>query len=324
MRRILRAILIILIAFVAIKNSTIGWRFWSKSFTLTEGENVQLAEQLKRHVYKLAHEIGDRSVYEYKKLEETAEYITEMFRSFGYDVEFQDYSILNKTFKNIIVTKIGARKPEEIIIVGAHYDTCFNPGADDNGSAVAGLLEFARFVSDKETNCSIKFIAFVNEEPPFYMTDLMGSRVYVKDAKARGEKIKAALILEMIGYYSDKPNSQRYPPLLGMFYPNKGNFITIVGNLRSRWLIKEIVSSFKEKAEFPIESIVASVFTPGADLSDHWSFWKEGYPAVMITDTSFYRNPNYHSPSDTYETLDYESMAEVVKGLSAVLVGLAE
>ena len=288
-----------------------------------EIENYRLAKILKSHVYKLAHQIGERSVYKYEKLEEAAGYITEQFGSFGYNVEFQKYTLLGKTVKNIIATKVGSKIPEEVIIVAAHYDSCFNPGADDNASAVAGLIELAKTTSDKKTNSTIKFIAFVNEEPPFFKTERMGSRVYAKEAKAKGENIKAVLILEMIGYYSNKPNSQRYPPLFGLFYPNKGNFIAIVGNFQSRWLVKKVMTDFKKQTKFPIESVATFGFVPGVDFSDHWSFWQEGYPAVMITDTGFYRNPHYHSSCDTYEKLDYESMAEVVKGLSAVIIELA-
>lgn len=287
-------------------------------------QNNGLAKILESHVYKLAQEIGDRSVFKIEKLDQAAEYITQTLRSFGYNVEFQSYTLFNETVKNIIATKIGVRRPDEIIIVAAHYDTCFNPGADDNASAVAALIEIARDISDKQTNCSIKFIAFVNEEPPFFKTKDMGSRVYTKEARAKGENIQAAVILETIGYYSDKTNSQRYPPLFGLFYPNKGNFIGIIGDFHSRWLVKKVVSSFKRQTQFPVESVVAFSFVAGVDFSDHWSFWQEGYPAVMVTDTAFYRNPNYHSSSDTYETLNYESMAEVVRGLSGALIELAK
>ena len=320
----MRLIIFVIIAFIVLKSSTFGWRFWSKSFIDIKEENAQSVERLKRHVYKLADEIGGRSVYEYEQLGMTVRYITDTFRSFGYNVEFQDYSVLDKTVKNIIATKNGIERPEEIVIVGAHYDTCFNPGADDNGSAVAGLLELARFISDKQTSRSIKFIAFVNEEPPFFKTELMGSRIYTKAAKAKGEEIKAALILESIGYYSDRPFSQRYPLLFGLFYPNKGNFIAIVGNFTSRRLAKEVVSNFKYRTQFPIESVVTFNFVPGVDFSDNWSFWKEAYPAVMITDTAFYRNPNYHTSTDLPQTLDYQSLSEVVNGLSHVLLRLGE
>jgi len=321
-KRILGLIILFLIAFGVIRISTFGWRFWRKLDLSAEKENLQLVEKLKRHVYKLAHEIGDRSIFRYEKLIDAERYITEQFQSFGYKVEFQEYTLYNKPVKNIIVTKIGRQRPEEIIILGAHYDTCGNPGADDNASAVAGLLEIARFISDKQTNSSLKFIAFVNEEPPFFKTENMGSRVYIRAAKESREDIKATLILEMIGYYTDKLYSQRYPPIFGMFHPNRGNFIAVVGNFPSRWLVKEVISNFKKETQFPIRSVITFSSIAGVDFSDHWSFWQEGYPAVMITDTSFYRNLNYHTSSDTYETLNYENMAEVVKGLSAALIEL--
>lgn len=323
MKHILRLIIFAVIAFIVLKSSTIGWRFSSK-LMIDFSKNIQLAEKLKSHIYKLSHEIGCRSMFEYKNMERTAEYITEQLTSFGYNVTFQEYVTSGKKAKNIIATKIGTQKPEEIVIVGAHYDTCFNPGADDNASAVAGLLELARIMSAETALRTIKFIAFVNEEPPFFKTENMGSRVYTRAVKKKAENIKAVLILEMIGYYSDKPFSQLYPPFFGPFYPNKGNFVGIVGNFSSRWLIKKAASSFKRQTPFPVESVTTFAFIPGVDFSDHWSFWKEGYPAIMITDTAFYRNPNYHSDTDTYEKLDYESMAEVIKGLKAVIIDLVK
>lgn len=290
----------------------------------TGKKDTELVKKLKYHVCKLASEIGDRSVFEYQKLKETEKYITKELSSYGYDVKYQEYKVSSKTAKNIIATKVGEKKQKEIVVVGAHYDSCFSPGADDNASAVAGLLELARFMSDKQTECGIKFIAFVNEEPPFFKTEQMGSRVYTRGAKARGEEIKAAIVLEMIGYYSNQPLSQRYPPFLGPFYPDKGNFIGVIGNLPSRWLVERVVSSFKKESRFLIESLATVSMVPGVDFSDNWSFWEEDYPAVMITDTAFYRNSNYHTKEDTCETLDYESMAEVVKGLRRVLLDLAD
>lgn len=247
--------------------SSFGWSFWNRPFMNTEKGDVQLAEKLKYHVYKLSHEIGDRSVFEYEKLKQAEAYITEQFTSFGYKIEFQSYNLYDKTVRNIIAVKKGITKPEEIIILGAHYDTCFNPGADDNASGVSVLLELGRALYSIPTNRSIKFIAFVNEEPPFFKTESMGSMVYVREARKKKEDIKASLILESVGYYTANPNSQHYPPLFGLFYPNKGNFITIVGNFSSRWLVKKVVSSFKEKTAFPIESVITFGFVPGVDFS---------------------------------------------------------
>ncbi|MEA3490143.1 MAG: M28 family peptidase [Candidatus Omnitrophota bacterium] len=323
MIRILRLVIIGLFAFVVLKTSTFGWRFWGENYMPAGVEKTELTERLRSHVYELAHEIGDRSVFRYEKLREASEYITGQFESFGYRVEFQVYEVSDREVKNIIVTVPGIRHPEEMIVIGAHYDTCFNPGADDNASAVAGLLELARFARGTQFERSVRFVAFVNEEPPFFKTENMGSRVYARSARAEGEKIKAAVILESIGYYSDEPNSQRYPPVFGMFYPNKANFIGVVGNFSSRPLVKKVVKEFRSGTSFPIESVVSFTFITGVDFSDNWSFWKEGYSAVMITDTAFYRNPFYHSNADTHEKLDYESMTEVLKGLQAVLEGLA-
>ena len=284
---------------------------------------LMTSANLKQHIVMLSHNIGDRNIFAYEKLTKAADYITDQFEKYGYKVEFQTYEVDGKPVKNIIATKLGTKKPKEQIIVGAHYDTCANPGADDNASAVAGLLELSRLMAGQPTDRTIKFIAFVNEEPPFFKTKDMGSLVYAKQAKANGDNIKAVIILEMIGYYSNEPDSQKYPPFFGMFYPDKGNFIAVVGNFASKPLVQKITKSFKQSSSFPIESIATFAFIPGIDWSDHWSFWQQGYPAVMITDTGFYRNPNYHKQSDTYETLNYKSMAEVVAGLQAIMLYLA-
>jgi len=285
---------------------------------------MTLAESLKKHVYKLSHEIGERNIYKYDKLNEAAEYIMEELRSFGYVADLQAYSARGKIFRNIIATKNGERNSDEIIILGAHYDTKGNPGADDNASAVAGLLETARAFSNKVSGRTIKFIAFVNEEPPFFKKKTMGSRVYAKAARGKADNIIGALILEMIGYFSNEPGSQHVPPGFSFFYPNKGNFIGFAGNLKSKRLVRDTAAYFRRGTSLPVEWVVAPSILIGIDFSDNWSFWKERYPAVMITDTAFYRNPNYHKISDTYETLDYESMSEVVKGLTAALDKLAD
>lgn len=316
-------VILFIAAFVVVKVSTLGWKFSGKKFVVPPRGNEELARDLKSYVYKLSHDIGDRSVFKYDKLKEAEYFVAQTLGSFGYQVRFQNYMVKGRTVTNIIATRQGQVRPGEVIIVGAHYDTCFNPGADDNASAVAGLLELARFFADKNPARTVKFIAFVNEEPPFYHTPEMGSRFYTINARSSGEDIKAALILEMIGYYDNEYFSQRYPPFIGPFYPNRGNFITVVGNLSYRWLVKRVASSFRKHTSFPVESISLG-FLPGVDFSDHWSFWQEKYPAVMITDTAFYRNPYYHSGEDTPEKLNYEYMAEVVKGLSGVVEELAQ
>lgn len=320
MKRIIILIISGILIVGVFKASTVGWRFRGRNWEVSDRDNMELIERLKRHVYKLSAEIGDRSVFRYEQLQQAQKYITSEFRSLGYRVELQEYKVYGKSVHNIIAVKKGTTNSEELIVVGAHYDTCFNPGADDNASGIAGLIELAEILSKKKTNINIEFVAFVNEEPPFFKTDDMGSLVYAKWAKKENKKIKAAVILEMIGYYINEPNSQKYPPLFGLFYPNKGNFIAVVGNFKSKWLTKEVTSSFKKHSSFPIEAISTFEFISGIDFSDHWAFWQQGYPAVMITDTSFYRYAHYHEKSDTHDKLNYEAIAEVVKGLSGVLL----
>lgn len=325
MKRIIRLIVLGAITLVVIKTSTFGWKIFSGSTMRHTPHEKELAERLKEHVFKLSHEIGNRDVInDYAHLERAADYIVEQFQQYDFQVQFQYYSVENKKVRNIIATKKGRRSPDEIIIVGAHYDSCLNPGADDNASGIAGLLELARYIADKEINYTVCFVAFVNEEPPFFTTELMGSRVYVRELKAGNKKVKGVLILEMLGYYAQRFGSQRYPPFFGIFHPPWGNFIAVVSNFASGGLARKIESTFKKYARFPIETAITFGSLPGIYFSDHWSFWKEGYPAVMITDTSYLRNNNYHSSTDTYKTLDYESMAMVVEGFDSVLFELIQ
>lgn len=292
--------------------------FYKISYDKNNEQN-ELVKNLKQHVYTLSETIGDRSIFKYAKLQDAAEYITEQLRAYGYEVTFQEYLLHGKTVKNIIATKLSSNKNSDEIVVGAHYDTHANPGADDNASGVAVLLELARLLINVQTPSTIKLIAFVNEEPPFFKTENMGSRVFAHQAKIDNTKIRAMISLEMLGYYSDKINSQRYPPLLGFFYPNRANFISVVGNFSSKWLVKKTAETLQKTLSFPVESIATFGFIPGVDFSDQWSFWKENYPAIMITDTAFYRYKHYHKQTDTFGKLNYQNMGEIVSGLEAVV-----
>ena len=284
--------------------------------TATGTEQSNLADRLKTHVINISDKIGERNYWFYQNLNKALEYIASSFREFGLPVELQTYKIDEKKFSNIIATKKGKTSSNEVIVIGAHYDSVVgSPGADDNASAVAGLLELARLFSEIETDKTIKFIAFVNEEPPYFQSPQMGSRVYAKQAKKNQENIIAMISLEMIGYYNQNRKSQEYPLFLGLIYPDTANFIGFVSNFGSKSLVDKMTKAFKKYSEFPVETIVAPSIVPGVDWSDHGSFWKYGYKAIMVTDTSFYRYQHYHAQSDTYEKLDYESMTEVVYGL---------
>lgn len=250
------------------------------------------------------------------------DYIEDRLRNFGYEVSFQEYKVGGFKACNVISKKKGKEKGAEILVVGAHYDTFDNPGADDNASAVAGLLEIARLLKDSEPLKEIRFVAFANEEPPYFRTPEMGSYEYAKSLRAEKKQVKA-LILEMIGFYSDEPGSQHYPPFIGLAYPDIGNFIAFAGNMDSMKFIKAAKKSFKKHTDFPIEHLAAPNFVTGVDFSDHWAFYQFGYEAFIVTDTAFYRNTNYHKTTDTYENLDYERMAEVVRALGPTILDLA-
>lgn len=285
-------------------------------------EAAMLEENLKTHVNALAGEIGERNYQHYGQLAKASRYVQAQFKSLNYKVELQTYSIDNLNFENIIAVKKG--NSDSTLIVGAHYDTAYGtPGADDNASGVAGLLELARLVSQEKFKTTIKFIAFVNEELPFFKTDLMGSAVYVRQARARKENIQGMICLEMLGYFTDRYHSQSYPPMLKYFYPDRGNFIGLVGNFKSRKLLRQTEEGFKQLGKIEAYTSMAPRFLPGIDFSDHVSFWDAGYPAIMITDTAFYRNPNYHERTDTPATINYKKMEEIVLGLQLALQKLA-
>ncbi|MFH1359850.1 MAG: M28 family peptidase [Candidatus Omnitrophota bacterium] len=320
---ILRLVILTLFAFALIKLSTYGFRpsgIWPISLTADE---IKTAQNLKDIVEFLAGRIGHRSFSSYENLNRSAEFIINAFEELGYQVEIVSYSVNNQLFKNIVAEDPRTDKGQGVIIIGAHYDTCYNPGADDNASGVAGLLELAQLLKGQDLDKRIRFIAFVNEEPPFFMTENMGSYVYARHIKQKNEQIELAIILESIGYYTNKKFSQRYLPLMGIFYPNRGNFVGVVGNFKSHRFTSFLTKEFKALSNIPVESVTCPSFVPGVNFSDHWSFWKENYTAVMVTDTAFLRNPNYHQPSDLPSTLNYEKISLVVHGLKRAIMNLA-
>ena len=274
-----------------------------------------LEERLKKHVMVLADEIGPRNIFVPDKLNAVAAYIRRFWGKAGYEVKSQAVRAQNIVSHNLAIEIPGKSKPDEIVVVGSHYDTVsWSPGANDNGSAVAALLELSRLFSTKATSRTVRFVAFTNEEPPFFKTRSMGSLVYAKECREKNENIIAMICLETIGYYSDKRKTQKYPFPLSLFYPDKGNFIAVVGNLRSKPLVKSFARNFMEESDFPVECAATFGFITGIDWSDHWSFWHCGYPAIMITDTALFRYPYYHSSQDTPDKIDYHSLARVTYG----------
>lgn len=270
----------------------------------------------------LSSEIGERSFRHAERLDLAAGYIEDKFSSYGYAVKKQAFQYEGGAYYNVIAESGGGdRAHDGILVVGAHYDTVVGtPGADDNASGVACLLELARLASSHPGKRPVRFAAFSLEEPPVFFTRDMGSYHYARSLRDEGVKVKGMISLEMLGYYCDYKGSQVYPAsLFKLFYPDKGDFIAFVGNLSSRSFTNGFRRSFTAASSFPVESLNGLSIIPGVDFSDHRCFWKFGFPAFMITDTAFYRNPNYHGPGDTADTLDYKKMAELVEGIHGAL-----
>ncbi|HWS73333.1 MAG TPA: M20/M25/M40 family metallo-hydrolase [Thermoanaerobaculia bacterium] len=282
-----------------------------------------LAGELRREVGALAG-LGPRSTVFPEALHGGANHVARELGAAGYAVTRQAFETEGIVCENIEAELRGAAKADEIVVIGAHYDSVDEaPGADDNASGVAAMLALARRLAKERPARTIRFVAFVNEEPPNFQTRTMGSWQYARRSRQRGEKIVAMLSLEAIGYYSDERGSQQYPPPLNVLYPDRGNFIGFVANTGSRGLLRRALGAFRKNARFPSQGAALPPVIPQAGWSDQWSFWQFGYPALMVTDTAVFRNPHYHRPTDTPETLDYERTARVVDGLLAVVRELA-
>jgi hypothetical protein len=288
-------------------------------------QEVELRERLSKHVWELAGNIGERNIWHPEALAAAADYIETQLRASGYRVAVQEFEAWGQAVRNLEAERTGARVPEEIVLLGAHYDSVTgSPGANDNATGAAALLEIARVLADRTLARTVRFVAFTTEEPPFFQTEIMGSRVYARRARQRGDNIVAMLSLETIGFYADGPGSQMYPfPFVFLSYPRTANFIGFVGNLQSRPLVKESLGSFRQHTGFPSEGVAAPGWLMGIGWSDHWSFWREGYQAVMVTDTALFRYEHYHSSTDTPDKIDYTRMARVTAGLARVAGNLA-
>lgn len=302
----------------------------------------KLETELQNDVKALAEEIGERNLENYANLEKSVVYIAGEFKKAGLEPHIQEYKVpkgklshswdntkyWEQTYKNVWAEIKGTEKPDEILVIGAHYDSVARhncKGANDNASGVAAVLAAARKFSGGKYKRTIRFVAFANEEPPFFFTNYMGSYVFAKSCKDKKENIVGMLSPETMGYYSDEKDSQSYPAGLGMIYPTTGNFIALAGNLGSRKLINKSKAYFIEAVgdKMPCESAALPVIVPMLMASDHWSFYRCGYNSFMITDTAPYRYPYYHTDEDNYDKINYEKMAIAVSGTFTVLEKLA-
>jgi Zn-dependent M28 family amino/carboxypeptidase len=291
---------------------------------LTSAE-LEIRNRARKLVQVLAGDIGGRDAVRKQNLRKAAEYIEGQLRSSGYSPLRQTYAAATgQSFDNIEAQLRGKEDSETIVVIGAHYDTAGGlPGANDNASGVTATLELARQFADKPQARSIRWLFFVNEEPPYFQTPAMGSYVYAKRCRERKEKIAAMLSLETIGYYSSEPGTQHYPIGFHPGYPDRGDFLGFVANFRSAPLLRRALRSFRSATSLPAAGAAAPASIPGIGWSDHWSFWQFGYPALMLTDTAPYRYPYYHSAEDTPEKVDYERLARAITGVAAVICNLA-
>jgi hypothetical protein len=263
----------------------------------------------------------ERNAEHPEALAKAADFIEARLKQDGYaSVERQRFEAYGQPFDNLIVEIAGAGNAQNIVVVGAHYDSAVGaPGANDNGTGTAALLSLANAFAKYKPASTLRFVAFTNEEPPHYRSEAMGSLVYAKRCKERGDNVVAMLSLETMGYYVDDAGTQKYPFPLSVFYPDVGNFIAVVGDVSSRALVRQVVGTFRDSAQFPSQGAALPGAIPGVGWSDHWSFWQQGYPAVEITDTAPFRYPHYHTADDQQPHLDLARLARVVGGLEGVI-----
>jgi hypothetical protein len=279
--------------------------------------------RLKAHVSMLSVTLFPRDHAHPQNLDRVAAYIRKEFQGAGGTIAEQPYQVYGHTYRN--VSAFFGPDTKERIVIGAHYDSAGElPAADDNASAVAGLIELAHLLGKTPLKTRVELVAYTLEEPPYFRTQNMGSAVHAASLKQQNVPVRLMLSLEMIGYFTDAPNSQSFPvKILKLFYPSRGNFIAIVGKLGQGSVVRRIKKAMRSASSLPVYSINAPPALPGIDLSDHLNYWNAGYPAAMITDTSFYRNIRYHTARDTPDTLDYEKMAMVVQGVCATALAEA-
>jgi len=319
-KRLLLYVLLLLVMPILI----LGWIVAQPSLFHNKTSQATVSPQrLEGHVAVLSEQYAPRSFFDSDNLGKCADYIRLQFAQTSGMVSNQLYTIGRTTVENVIVTFPGTDATR--IVVGAHYDSCdMTPGADDNASGVAGLIELARLLSGVTLRHTVELVAFSTEEPPFFGSRDMGSARYAELLLAQGVDVRAMLALEMIGYFSDDLGSQTYPVrLLHLFYPSRGNFLAIIGNMGQRKLLGQTKRLMRGTTALPVHSACVPSFVPGVGFSDHRNFWAEGIPAVMIGNTAFYRNLAYHGEDDTADRLDYERMSQVVVALFEAVVGLA-
>jgi Zn-dependent M28 family amino/carboxypeptidase len=284
-------------------------------------EQADIEAALRRRLGHLTANIGERNILRPTTLQAAADWIAGELRALGMTVRRQPYVVAGHTVENIAGELPGRTTPEEIVVFGGHYDTVPGTvGADDNGSGIAALLTVAERAARARPERTVRVVAFVNEEPPFFHSSAMGSVVYAESCRARQEQVVGMLSVDSIGCYDTRPNSQSYPETMPADrLPSAGDFLAFATNRSSFPLLKESVQAFRRASPLPVEGVALDEDVAGVAWSDHWSFWRAGYPALFVTDTAVFRNWHYHTPSDTFEQVDFRSLSDAAYGLGSVL-----
>ena len=310
------SVLLFAVSAIVVSTASCVTQPWVKA---VESPDVEVgAAALERHVRALAEDFYPRSVENPAQLQAAGDYVLAQMRAAGATPEIQDVEVNGTAYRNFIARFGPTEGP--LLVIGAHYDSCGQtPGADDNASGVAGLLELTRLLARNPPPRPVELVAYTLEEPPFFRTDSMGSFWHARELDRRGREVRLMVSLEMIGYYRDGPETQSFPVAgLGLLYPDEGNFIAVVGAWRDFGTMRRVKALFKGASDLPVVTINAPESVSGVDFSDHASYWRFDMPALMVTDTAFLRNPNYHEAGDTPATLDYARMAKVVRAMHAV------
>lgn len=318
---VLAVVFVLLFGLVGYTTWMPGWSTGELSTLTLDTAEVETRGRLARHVQSLASTIGERNTRHPKAYAAAAKYIRAELRACGLEPVDAPFRSDGQDVVNIVATIPGASTPSEIVVVGAHYDTVRDtPGADDNASGTAVVIELACRFARAPGARTLRFVLFANEEPPAFQNDDMGSLVYARACRAASDDIRAMISVESVGFFTNDEDSQQLPsPVLAPFMPDEGDFLAFVSNLGSRSLLRRAIGVFRENCEFPTEGITAPEWVSGIGFSDHWSFWQVGYPAFMVTDTALFRNGHYHKPSDLPATLHSDGMTRVTSGVEAVV-----
>jgi len=313
--------------FVGLGTTILGCGIWMPGRSLdveppASAEEQARTERLRAHTEALATRIGERNRQEYEPLVSAREYVVAQLEAAGYAPEILAYDFDGDSFANIEAVHEG---PEPSVVIGAHYDSAEgSPGGNDNASGVAVLIELARELKSRPLGGAVRFVAFTNEEPPYFNTGLgMGSAVYVNGLAARSIEVRAMLSLDSVGYYDSRPGSQNLPPILSWLYPSMGDYIAVVGEYSQRSLVRSVVEELRKAERLKVEGLAVWGAVPGITWSDHRSFTRKGIPAVLVTDTATKRDPFYHTRRDTPERLDHERMSRLVTALARAVETLA-